>query len=182
MGSASSIRSQSSQSSHSSNSSKSSNIQSLAHSGLQVNIDDLSQEESLNSLKNVLVLRVPFFDNPTVQALANITYVTGNGPFHEGLIFETKNGNYYIAQTYPITFIMVNSLMDAVNEIVSFCQFNPSSQQYIISNSYTPNNNITVSDIKNIIKKLPNEYNILNENCQKFCQKIITSLNLTIKK
>ena len=76
---------------------------------------------------------------------------------------------------------MVNSLMDAVKEIVSFCQFNPSSNQYIISNSYKPTKIITISDIKDIIKKLPNEYNILNENCQKFCQKIITLLNLKIQ-
>ena len=171
-----------SQSSHSSNSSSSnsSNLN-LAHSGLQVNIDDLSNEESLDRLKTVLRIRVPFFDNPTIQTLANVTYITGNDPFHEGLIFETNNGTYYIAQTYPVTFIMVNSLMDAVKEIVSFCQFNPTSHQYEIYNSYSPTKIITVSDIKDIVKTMPNEYNILNENCQKFCQKIIASLNLQIK-
>ena len=168
--------------SHSSNSSSnSSNMQSIAHSGLQVNIDDLSIEESSDHLKTVLRIRVPFFDNPTIQTLANVTYITGNGPFHEGLIFETNNGTYYIAQTYPVTFIMVNSLMEAVKEIVSFCQFNPSSNQYEIYNSYYPTKMVTVSDIKDIVKTMPNEYNIITENCQKFCQKIIASLNLQIK-
>ena len=122
--------------SHSSNSSNSSNFQNLAHSGLKMNIDDLSREESSDRLKTVHRIRVPFFDNPTIQTLANITYITGNGPFHEGLIFETKNGIYYIAQTYPVTFIMVNSLNDAVKEILSFCQFNPLSHEYRITNSY----------------------------------------------
>ena len=88
----------------------SSGLQNIKESGLQVNIEELSIEEARDILTNVMRLRVPFFDNPTIQTLANITYVTGNGPFHEGLIFETRNGTYYIAQTYPVTFIMVNSL------------------------------------------------------------------------
>ena len=164
--------------SHSSNSSNSSNFQNLAHSGLKMNIDDLSREESSDRLKTVHRIRVPFFDNPTIQTLANVTYITGSGPFHEGLVFETNNGTYYIAQTYPITFIMVNSLIDAVKEIASFCQFNPSSHNYEIYNSYSPTKIITVSDIKDLVKTMPNEYNILSENCQKFCQKIINSLKL----
>ena len=159
-------------------SSSSSGLQNINESGLQVNIDDLSLEDARDILTNVMRLRVPFFDNPTIQALANITYVTGNGPFHEGLIFETRNGIYYIAQTYPVTFIMVNSLNDAVREIVSFCQFNPSSHEYKITNSYYPTSLVTISDIAAIVKTMPNEYNILDENCQKFCQKIITSLKL----
>jgi len=62
---------------------------------------------------NVMRLHVPFFDNPKIEALTNITYVAGDEPFHEGLIFEIRNGIYFIAQTYPVTFIMVNSLNDA---------------------------------------------------------------------
>ena len=170
-----------SNSSHSSKSSNSSNMQSIAHSNLQMNIDDLSKESSHENLKTVLRIRVPFFDNPTIQTLANITYITGNGPFHEGLIFVTAKGTYYIAQTYPITFIMVDSLNEGIREIVSFCQFNPSAVKYEIYNSYYPKDIVTISDIKNIVKNMPNEYNILNENCQKFCQKIISSLNLQIK-
>ena len=159
-------------------SSNSSGLQNFTESGLQVNIDELSYEDSKDILTNVMRLRVPFFDNPTIQAIANITYITGNGPFHEGLIFETRNGNYYIAQTYPVTFIMVHSLNDAVKEIVSFCQFNPLSHQYRITNSYYPTYLVTVSDIQAVVKTMPNEYNILDENCQKFCQKIISSLQL----
>lgn len=180
MGSSSSA-SRSSNSSVSSKSSNSSNMQSIAHSNLQMNIDDLSKEESLESIKTILRIRVPFFDNPTIQTLANITYITGNGPFHEGLIFETRNGTYYIAQTYPITFIMVNSLNEGIREIVSFCQFNPSADKYEIYNSYYPIDTLKISDIKDLVKNMPNEYNILNENCQKFCQKIISALNLQIQ-
>ena len=169
-------------SSHSSKSSNSSNMQSIIHSNLRMNIDDLSKEQSLESIKTILRIRVPFFDNPTIQTLANITYITGNGPFHEGLIFETSNGTYFIAQTYPITFIKVNSLNEGIREIVSFCQFNPSAMKYEIYNSYYPKDIVTISDIKDLVKNMPNEYNILNENCQKFCQKIISSLDLQLQK
>ena len=159
-------------------SSSSSGLQTLTESGLQVNIDELSLEDAHDILISVMRLRVPFFDNPTIQTLANITYITGNGPFHEGLILETRNGIYYIALTYPVTFIMVNSLNDAVKENVSFCQFNPLSHQYKITNSYYPATLVIVSDIAAIVKTMPNIYNILDENCQKFCQKIINSLKL----
>ena len=139
-------------------SSSSSGLQNLNESGLNVNIDELSVENARDTLTNVMRLRVPFFDNSTFQALANITYITGNGPYHEGLIFETRNGIYYIAQTYPVTFIMVKSLNDAVKEIVSFCQFNPLSHQYKITNSYYPTSLVTVSDVAAIVKTMPNEY------------------------
>ena len=160
----------------SSNSSNS--LENFTESGLQVNIEELSLKDARDILASVMRLQVPFFDNPTIQTLANVTYLTGNGPFHEGLIFKTRNGTYYVAQTYPVTFIMVNSLNDAVKEIVSFCQFNPLSNQYKITNSYYPTSLVTVSDVEEIVKTMPNEYNILDENCQKFCQKIITSLKL----
>ena len=159
-------------------SSRSSGLDNLTESDLQVNIEELSLEDSNDILTSVMRLRVPFFDNPTIQTLANVTYLTGNGPFHEGLIFETRNGIYYIAQTYPVTFIMVNSLNDAVKEIVSFCQFNPLSHQYKITNSYYPTSLVTISDVAAVVKTMPNQYHILDENCQKFCQKIINSLKL----
>ena len=163
----------------SSKSIRSSGFQNLTESGLEVNIDKLSFEDATDILTSVMRLRVPFFDNHAIQTLANITYVTGNGPFHEGLIFQTRKGIYYIAQTYPVTFIMVNSFNDAIKEIVSFCQYNPLSHQYKITNSYYPTTLVTVSGIAAIVKTMPNCYNILDENCQKFCQKIISSLKLT---
>ena len=104
-------------------------------------------------------LQVPFFDNSTLQALSNITYITGNGPFHEGLIFESRKGCYYIAQTYPVTFISVNSLDQAVKEIVSFCQFNQHSHQFKVTNQYCPTKLVTISDIVAVVRTMPNEYN-----------------------
>ena len=154
------------------------NFQNFNTSGLEVKIEELTEEEGKDLLKGVLRIRVPFFDNLTLQILSNITYLTGNGPFHEGLIFESKKGLYYIAQTYPVTFISVDSLDQAVKEILSFCQFNQHSHEFKVTDFYSPTKLITISDIVAIIRTIPNEYNILGENCQKFCQKIVNGLEL----
>ena len=154
------------------------NFKNFNTSGLEVRIEELTEEEGKDILKDVLRLRVPFFDNVTLQALSNITYITGNGPYHEGLIFESEKGLYYIAQTYPVTFISVDSLDRAVREILSFCQFNQHSHSYKVTDSYSPTEPVTISDIVAIIRTMPNEYNILGENCQKFCQKIVNGLKL----
>ena len=113
-----------------------------------------------------------------MQILSNITYITGNGPFHEGLIFISKKGLYYIAQTYPVTFISVQSLDEAVKEIISFCQFNQHSHEFKVTDSYYPTKKVTISDIVEMIKTMPKDYNIFGENCQKFCQKIVNGLEL----
>ena len=154
------------------------NLKNFNSSGLDVKIEELTEEEGNDILQDVLRLRVPFFDNTTLQILSNVTYLTGNGPFHEGLIFESKKGLYYIAQTYPVTFVSVQSLHQAVKEIISFCQFNQDSHEYKVTNSYSPTKLVTISDIVAIIKTMPNEYNILGENCQKFSEKIVQQLEL----
>ena len=170
---------QSSGSINSSSSSKNGvNFKNFNTSGLEVKIEELTEEEGKDTLANVLRLRVPFFDNNFFQALSNITYITGNGPFHEGLIFHTSKGLYYIAQTYPVTFISVDNLDKAVKEILSFCQFNQHSHEFKVTNEYHPTKNVTVSDIVAMVRTMPNEYNILGENCQKFCQKIVNGLEL----
>ena len=169
---------QSSASSQSSSSNSGVNFQNFNTSGLEVKIEELTEEESKDTLQAVLRLRVPFFDNNFFQALSNITYITGNGPFHEGLIFLTSKGLYYIAQTYPVTFISVENLDKAVKEILSFCQFNQHSHEFKVTNEYYPTKNVTVSDIVAMVRTMPNEYNILGENCQKFCQKLVNGLEL----
>ena len=81
-------------------------------------------------------------------------------------------------RTYPVTFISVENLDRAVKEILSFCQFNQHSHEFKVTNEYYPTKNVTVSDIVAIVRTMPNEYNILGENCQKFCQKIVNGLEL----
>ena len=91
---------------------------------LKTEIKELTEEESKDTLANILSLHAPFFDNNFFQILLNLTYITGTGPFHEGLIFQTSKELYYIAQAFPVTFISVENLDRAVKEFFSFCQFN----------------------------------------------------------
>ena len=76
------------------------NFQNFNSSGLEVKIEELTEEEGKDTLKDVMRLRVPFFDNTIFQALSNITYLTGNGPFHEGLIFHSDQGWQYQHESY----------------------------------------------------------------------------------
>ena len=53
-----------------------------------------------DEITKIFKIRIPFFDNTPLQAISNLSYLTGNGPFHEGLIFQSKSYNFYIAQSY----------------------------------------------------------------------------------
>ena len=143
---------QSSGSINSSSSKSDINFQNFNTSGLEVKIEELTEEEGKDTLTNVLRLRVPFFDNNFFQILSNITYITGNGPFHEGLIFHTSKGLYYIAQTYPVTFISVENLDRAVKEILSFCQFNQHSHEFKVKKSILKYNSHKIFDLINFYK------------------------------
>lgn len=145
---------------------------------LEIKINPRLIKNLSESIKSVKKLQVPLFDNDTAQFLSNLAYLTGNAPFHEGLIFESVKGNLYIAQTYPVTFKSVKSLEQAKSEIIKFCTFNRDSQKAKISNVYYPSRKQSFKDVIKIIKKMPNEYSILDENCQKFCDRIINGMNL----
>jgi hypothetical protein len=126
-------------------------------------------------------IRIPFFDSTPLQTISNISYLTGNGPYHEGLIFHSKNKNFYIAQSYPITFVKVKNFSKGISDIISFNNFNNRSRSYKIPEIYYPTLPITVIDIYEIINKLPNEYHILTENCQNFVNNIIDYLKYRYK-
>ena len=153
-------------------------ISKIINKGMNKYIEKLREKEKKDTVKSVKKLRVPLFDNLPLRILSYVTYITGNAPFHEGLIFESERGRIYVAQTYPVTFKRVRDMEDAFNEIISFCQFNQFSKEYQISNIYKPGKIITLLDIADLMKRLPNEYNILGENCQRFCDRIIDYLNL----
>lgn len=145
---------------------------------LEIKINPRQIKNLSEPIKIVKKLQVPLFDNDTAQFLSNLAYITGNAPFHEGLIFESVKGNLYIAQTYPVTFKHVKNFEEAKSEIISFCTFNRDSQKAKISNIYYPSRKQSFKDVVKIIRRMPNEYSILDENCQKFCDRIINGMNL----
>ena len=132
--------------------------------------------EFCDEILKIYKIRIPFFDSAALQAISNISYLTGNGPYHEGLIFQSKNKNFYIAQSYPITFVKVRNFSQGISDIISFNNFNNTSRSYKIPEIYLPTVPITVIDIYEIINKLPNQYHIFTENCQNFVNNIIDNL------
>ena len=139
-------------------------------------LTDFTPIEFCDEISKIFKIRIPFFDSPSLQTISNISYLTGNGPYHEGIIFFSKSYNYYIAQSYPITFVKVKNFSQGISDIISFNNFNNSSHSYKIPEIYYPTMPITIIDIYEIINRLPNQYNILTENCQNFVNNIIEGL------
>ena len=155
---------------------KRSNSYRMINSGKQKNIHNFTYEELKDQVNDILRIRIPFFENSILKTLSSFTILSGNGPYHEGLMFFTTNKNFYIAQSYPITFIRVFDYFHGIKEIISFNNINKQSKKYHISEIYCPQEPITLYDVLNIINQLPNKYNLLNENCQNFCNNILKVL------
>ena len=153
----------------------------LRNSNRPKNVDILTPFELCDEITDILRIRIPFFNCPTLQSLSNISFLTGNGPYHEGLLIITLFKNLYITQIYPITFVKVHSLYEALSGITSFNAFNVKSKKFQISDIYIPTQPITVMDIYSLVNEYPNKYNIFTQNCQKYCDAIIEKLNKKFK-
>ena len=139
-------------------------------------LTDFTPLEFCDEITKIFKIRIPFFDSTPLQTISNISYITGNGPYHEGLIFLSNSYNYYIAQSFPITFVKVKNFSQGISDIISFNNFNNTSHSYKIPEIYFPTLPITIIDIYEIINKLPNQYHILTENCQNFVNNIVEAL------
>ena len=146
---------------------------------LKLNIDKLTKEELEDKIKEIQRIRIPFFFFFSLQILSNVVYVTGNSPHHEGLIFKTEKGNFYVAQTYPITFEKVRDYENAIDRITYFCELNKYSQNNSIRDIWIPKNKkFSVNAIKLFVETLPNKYDLIQENCQFFCKEILEAFPL----
>jgi hypothetical protein len=152
-----------------------------ANQGQKKRIHNFSRDELEDQVNDILRIRIPFFENGLLKTLSAFTFLSGNGPYHEGLIFFTTRKNFYIAQSYPITFIKVLDFNGGISEIISFNNFNRTSKQYVIPEIYSPQEPIPLSHILKIINELPNKYNLLNDNCQNFCNNILETLKKNFK-
>ena len=160
---------------------KSNSEKGIRNSNKQKNIDILSSIELCDIISVILRIQVPFFDNKHLQTLSSLSLITGNGPYHEGLIIITQNKNIYVTQVYPITFIKVMNIYEATSEIMSFNAFNANSKEYYISDIYIPQQPIIIMNIYHTVKRYPNRYSLFTENCQRFCNYIITQLSKKYK-
>ena len=150
----------------------------FSRSGEPLNIDFLDNDDLSDKIIEIKRIKIPLFENKHLQTLSNIVYVTGNSPFHEGLIIETQQNQFYITQTYPITFHKAFSIKDAIKRIKDFCASNRNAKKYQIRDIWVFKNDCYIKDIINIIKKLPNRYDIINQNCQTYCNSILKQLPL----
>jgi nucleoid DNA-binding protein len=148
----------------------------INRNGKRKYLTDFTPLEFCDEISQIFKIRIPFFDNAPLQVISKISYITGNGPYHEGLIFLSKTYNFYIAQSYPITFVKVKNFTQGISDIISFNNFNNTSHSYKIPEIFYPTLPITILDIYEIINKLPNQYHILTENCQNFVNNIIEAL------
>ena len=139
-------------------------------------IHKFTRDELEDEINDILRVRIPFFNNDILKTISAFTFLSGNGPYHEGLMFFTTNKNFYIAQSYPITFIKVYDFYAGISEIISFNNLNSGSKKYNIPEIYMPQQRITLFNVLNIINNIPNSYNLLNDNCQDFCNNILESL------
>ena len=139
-------------------------------------IHKFTRDELEDEINDILRIRIPFFNNDILKTISAFTFLSGNGPYHEGLMFFTTNKNFYIAQSYPITFIKVYDFYAGISEIISFNNLNSGSKKYNIPEIYMPQQRITLFNVLNIINNIPNSYNLLNDNCQDFCNNILESL------
>lgn len=155
---------------------KRSNSLILKDSDKKKRIYKFTREELEDEINDILVIRIPFFENNILKTLSSFTFLSGNGPYHEGLMFFTTNKNFYIAQSYPITFIKVYDFYAGISEIISFNNLNSNSKKYSIPEIYMPQQKITLFNVLNIINNLPNKYDLLIENCQNFCNNILETL------
>ena len=155
---------------------KRSNSFKLVDNGKQKRIHKFTREELEDEINDILRIRIPFFENNILKTISAFTFLSGNGPYHEGLLFFTTNKNFYIAQSYPITFIKVYDFYAGISEIISFNNLNSSSKKYNIPEIYMPQQRITLFNVLNIINSMPNKYDLLNENCQNFCNTILETL------
>ena len=153
----------------------------LINNGKEKKIHNFTNEELEDQVNDILRIRIPFFENSILKTLSAFTFLSGNGPYHEGLMFFTTNKNFYIAQSYPITFVKVYDFHKGISEIVSFNNINKKAKKYSISEIYCPQEPITLYEVLNIINNLPNKYNLLNENCQDFCNNVLEILNKKFK-
>ena len=155
---------------------KRSNSLSIIDKERQKRIQKFTRDELEDEINDILRIRIPFFENDILKTLSAFTFLSGNGPYHEGLMFFTTNKNFYIAQSYPITFIKVYDFYAGISEIISFNNINSNSKKYNIPEIYMPQQRITLFNVLNIINNMPNRYNLINENCQNFCNTILESL------
>lgn len=133
----------------------------IRKSGEGKEIENLNDEEKNDEISTIYRINIPAFNDEGVQELYDLfgKIITGSNFRHEALLFITKNGKYYVCQTYRIQFKKVNNYNDGIEEIKSYWSFNKNTK-YTERKNINFYNTIKIKDIINVVKGLPDFYDL----------------------
>ena len=165
----------------SSGSSTSSNSSNNAHrKGEGKNINIIEEDKNIQ-IYRVYSVEVPATNSGVGNKILNIggKIFTGSKFVHQGLIFLTWGGDYYVCQTYPIQLIKCNDSDDAKDKIKKCWIINKDvKNENLEITRYACDEEFCLSCVKEELEKLPDEYDLFNNNCQHFCSKILKKFRL----
>ena len=165
----------------SSGSSTSSNSSNDAHrKGEGKNINIIEEDKNIE-IQYVYSVEIPATNSGVGNFFLNIggKIFTGSKFVHQGLIFLTCVGDYYVCQTYPIQLIKCNDYNDALDKIKKYWKINKDVKNENLEKTvYAPDEKFCLSCVKEELEKLPDEYDLFNYNCQHFCSKILKKFRL----
>ena len=118
-----------------------------------------SFEEAQDIVELIELIQIPLFNSKPMKILSKAIYLTGNSPYHEGLIFKTRQKKYYVAQVYPINFVKTKNYSDAINLIISYCITNSDSEKFKTKNQYVTKEPMSIMKFKDYIHPLNNNKN-----------------------
>ena len=165
----------------SSGSSTSSNSSNDAHrkgEGKDINIIEVDKNKEIQFVYSV---EIPATNSGVGNFFLNIggKIFTGSKFVHQGLIFNTCVSDYYVCQTYPIQLIKCNNYDDALDKIKECWKINKDvKDENLKQTCYDSDEKFYLSSVKEELEKLPDEYDLFNNNCQHFCSKILEKFNL----
>lgn len=165
----------------SSGSSTSSNSSNDAHrKGEGKNINIIEEDKNIE-IQFVYSVEIPATNSGVENIILNFggKIFTGSKFVHQGLIFNTYSGDYYVCQTYPIQLIKCNDYNDALDKIKKYWKINKDVKNENLEKTvYAPDEKFCLSCVKEELEKLPDEYDLFNYNCQHFCSKILKKFRL----
>ena len=165
----------------SSGSSTSSNSSNDAHRNGEGKKINIIEEDKNTEINCVFSVEIPATNSGVGNSFLNFggKILTGSKFVHQGLIFHIYINKFYVCQTYPIQLIKCNDYDDALDKIKKYWKINKDvKNENLKVTRYAKGEIFCLSCVKEELEKLPDEYDLFNNNCQHFCSKILEKFNL----
>ena len=165
----------------SSGSSTSSNSSNDAHRNGEGKKINIIEEDKNTEINCVFSVEIPATNSGVGNSFLNFggKILTGSKFVHQGLIFHIYINKFYVCQTYPIQLIKCDDYNDALDKIKKYWKINKDvKNENLKVTRYGKGEIFCLSCVKEELEKLPDEYDLFNNNCQHFCSKILEKFNL----